>query len=167
LNNRRAKWWVPLVRPPLVVLGAIFAPMYDLTFGWLDRRLARKHEDHLTRDIHLALKFLFTDYGARIVPNHGVPFPPSFDYAFVTVEVSDLLMRFSRGRGELGVLVTPASTPNDWRMLTLVLDPLMSEPVHIREGNFRDIWELSRILEKEMKNLTVPKFSQLKQGLGL
>ena len=154
------------MRPPLIVLRAVLAPLYDLAFGCLDRRSARKQEDQLARDIHFALKFLFTDYGGRIVPNRGVPFPPGFDYAFVTVEVHDLLVRFCRGRGELGALVTPTSRPNDWRELTLVLDPLMSEPVHIREGDFRDIWELSRILEKEMKNLTVAKFRQLNQRLG-
>jgi hypothetical protein len=42
---------------------------------------------------------------------------------------------------------------------------LMNEPVHIREGAFRDVWELSRVLQTEMKNLTIERFRKLKQRL--
>src|SRR5262245_59584619 len=96
---------IPLVRPPLVVLRAVLGSFSDFLFGWLDRPLVRYYEGQLARDIQLALKFLFTEYGARIVPNHGVPFPPAFDYAFITVEIRDFLIRFCRGRGELSAAV--------------------------------------------------------------
>ena len=75
-------------------------------------------------------------------------------------------LRFIRGRGELGVAVGTRSMPNQWEELTLVLDPLMSEPPDIRAGNFQNMEELSRILEKEMKNLTAERFLQLQQRLG-
>jgi len=70
------------VKPPLDILWAVLVPCYDLMFGRLNRRIAKKNEDQLARDIQIAFKFLFADYGAHIVPNHGVRFPPAFDYAF-------------------------------------------------------------------------------------
>lgn len=162
---RKPKWWVPFVRPPLLIVRAVLSPLYHLSFDWLDRRLAKKREERLARDVQLAMKFLFTDHGARIVPNEGVRFPPSFDYAFVTVALDDVFIRFCRGRGELSVSVASRLAPSKWRDLTFVMDPLMNEPVRIREGDFRDLWEVARILQPAIRNLTAERFRQLKQRL--
>ena len=125
-----------------------------------------QHEDRLARDVQLALRFLFTDHGARIVPNYGVRFPPGFDYAFVTVALDDVYIRFCRGRGELGISVASRFAPSEWRDLTSVVNPLplMNEPVHIREGDFHDLWQVSRILRPEIQS--PEQFRQLKQRLG-
>ena len=54
---------------------------------------------------------------ARIIPNEGVRFPPPFDYAVATIAVENLVLRFIRGLGEVGVFVAPASAPSDWHDL--------------------------------------------------
>jgi hypothetical protein len=105
MNRKDARWWVPLISGPLIFLRSVLSPAYDLLFGWVDRRLARKNEERLVGDVRLALRFLFTQYAGRIFPSEGVPVPLGFDYAFLTVALDNLLLRFTRGRGELGVQI--------------------------------------------------------------
>src|SRR5688572_41580 len=124
MNSKRAKWWVPTVVTALTFLRSVFAPVYDLTFGRIDRRLAKKDQERLANDIELAFRFLFEAQKGRIVPNHGLPFPPGFDYAFVTIEISNMLLRFTRGRGVVGVQVAPVLAPSDWHDLSLVLSAI-------------------------------------------
>ena len=148
-----ARWWVSLIRGPLVLLRAILSPLYTLLFGWLDKRLAKQNEERLAKDISLALRFLFMEGRGRIIPNEGVPFPPGFDYAFVTVARDNLLFRFTRGRGELSVNVAPTFLPTEWHSLSLVLEVLtgQSDP---QRTNFTDFWAVSRALEPQMALLT-------------
>jgi hypothetical protein len=63
--NGRAKWWVPFLRWPLLILGYLFTPWYAVSFGLLDKRLARQYERQLAADVRFALGFLF------IVTNRG------------------------------------------------------------------------------------------------
>ena len=127
LNNpRRPSLWVrvliAMVRPPLLVLGFIFGNLYKLCFGWDDKRLARRNEQRFADDIRRYLAFLFSEHGANVIPNEGVPFPPSFDGAYVTVAVGNLLLRFIRGRGDFSVRVASAFAANDWEDFRLVAD---------------------------------------------
>ncbi|MCU1271780.1 MAG: hypothetical protein JWN74_3074 [Acidobacteriaceae bacterium] len=129
LNNpRRPALWVRIViatvRPPLLVLGFIIGNLYKLCFGWLDKRMARREEQRFAEEIRIHLAFLFSEHGAQVIPNEGVPFPPSFDGAYVTVAVGDLRLRFVRGRGDFSVGVTSAFAPNDWEGFRLVADGL-------------------------------------------
>ena len=137
LNNpRRPPLWVriliAILRPPLLVLGFIFGNLYKLCFGWYDKRLARQHEQRFADDIRSYLLFLFSEHGAKVIPNEGVPFPPSFDGAYVTVAVGNLRLRFIRGRGDFSVRVASAFAPNDWEDFRLVADSIsqwdVSEP---------------------------------------
>lgn len=109
---------------------------YSLLFGRLDRRLARKHEARLANEIHDTLPFLFTIHGGKIVPNEGVPSLPGFDYAFVTVAVDHILIRFCRGRGELDVRIAPKDAPADLHELCLLLNLLESASI-VSVGAFR------------------------------
>ena len=59
---------------------------------------------------------------AHIVPNEGVPFPPSFDGAYVTVAVGTLRLRFCRGRGDFSVGVASEFAPQDWEDFRLLAD---------------------------------------------
>jgi hypothetical protein len=127
LNNpRRPPLWlrilIAVLRPPLLVLGFILGNLYKLCFGWYDKRLARQHEQRFADDIRRCLPFLFSEHGAKVIPNEGVPFPPSFDGAYVTVAVGDLRLRFIRGRGDFSVRVASAFAPNDWEDFQLVAD---------------------------------------------
>ena len=120
--DRRAQRWIVMniVRPPLLMLGFVLKPI-GLLFGLLDRPIASRHEKQLRLDIAEAMPFLFSEHGGHSVPNEGVPFPPSFDYAFVTVAVDNLLIRFCRGRGELDLRVGSKTRSRDLHELGLVL----------------------------------------------
>lgn len=155
LNNpRRPSLWVRLViaiiRPPLLVIGFVVGHLYDLCFGWLDKRLARQHEQRFAEDIRANLSFLFSEHAAEIIPNEGTPFPPPFDGAYVTVAVGNLLLRFVRGRGDFSVEVASSFAPQDWEDFRLVADGIskwdipQSRPEHYALETFAGILQ-SRI----------------------
>jgi hypothetical protein len=118
----RARIVIAIVRPPLLVLGFIFGNLYKLCFGWLDGRAAKQNEERFAQDIHTYLVFLFSEHGAKIIPNEGVPFPPGMGGAYVTLAVGNLRLRFVRGRGDFSVSVASAFAPNDWEDFRLVAD---------------------------------------------
>jgi hypothetical protein len=127
LNNPRqptpsARILIAILRPPLLVLGFVFGNLYKLCFGWLDKRMARQNERRFAEDVRTYLAFLFSKHGAKVIPNEGVPFPPGFDGAYVTVAVGNLRLRFVRGRGDFSVRVASAFAPNDWEDFRLVAD---------------------------------------------
>ncbi len=127
LNNPRpptllARIVIATLRPPLLVLGFVFGNLYKLCFDWLDKRMARQNEQRFAEDIRTYLAFLFSEHGAKVVPNEGVPFPPSFDGAYVTVAVGNLRLRFVRRRGDFSVRIASAFAPNDWEDFQLVAD---------------------------------------------
>jgi hypothetical protein len=168
MNREAESWVVAIVRPPLLLLRFILRPLSTLAFGGVNRRIAKKNEARLIQDVEDALAFLFTEYGGRIVPNEGVPFPPSFDYAFVTVALNDLFLRFTRGRGELGAHVAPTFARSDWHELPLVLSAITGRG-DIQRQEFRDLWDVSRALQFQMKALIAffspGQFNALKQRL--
>jgi hypothetical protein len=148
--NPRATRWILLnvVTPPLRLLMFILKPI-GLLFGLLDRPLARRHERRLRLDIAEAMPLLFQERHARIVPNEGVPFPPSFEYAFVTVEIENILVRFCRGRGELSVEVGSKARPRDLHELCLVLS-LLDRQSGVKRGGIVDVWHAATILESSI-----------------
>jgi len=137
---------------PIRLLRSTVSTVYDLLFGGLDRRLARKNEERLVEEIHGALPFLFIARGGRIIPNQGVPFLPGFDYAFVTVAVDDILVRFCRGRGDLGVHVASKHAPNDWHEVSRLLN-LIEKKEDIERSGILDLRDASRLLESHMDQL--------------
>jgi hypothetical protein len=168
MGMQRTKRWIAVETAIAKTLVAIVGPLYRFFFGWVDRRLARKQEQRLAADIKLSLRFLFTTEKGCIVPNEGVPFPPAFDYAFVTVRLDNLFIRFMRGREELRVSVSPVFAPSEWHDLSLVLGALSGES-HIERYAFQNLWEVSRILEPQINALkellTVDRFNTLEQRL--
>ncbi len=169
MNRTVASWLIALIRPPLVALRFIFGPACSVVLGALDRRVARRHEEHLAQDVRDALAFAFADNGGRIVPNEGVAFSPAFDYAFITVSLDGVLFRFSRGRGELAVCVAPASAPSDWHELSLVLAVINGE-ADLERSEFRDLWDVARVLQPRLTALLAAfaggRFEDLKKRLN-
>jgi hypothetical protein len=149
-------------------LGAIVVPAYKLLFGWLDRRLASKNQERLAAEIRLVLPFLFTEGHGEIAPNEGVPFPPPFDYAFVTVSFDRFLLRFARGRGELTIGVAPVFAPTEWHDLSLILG-LMENSTDFTRRSFRDLSEVSKTLRPRWQEigrfLSVEQFKNAKDRL--
>ena len=115
----------------------------------LDRPLSRREERKLRLDIADAMPFLFQERHARIVPNEGVPFPPGFDYAFVTIEIENMLIRFCRGRGELTVHVGSRAHPRDLHELGLVLS-LLDKQCEVRRWGIVDVWHAATLLQNHI-----------------
>jgi hypothetical protein len=121
-NPRQPSAWVRFVVAVLRPVSFVFDNLYKLCFGRLDRRNAKQNEDRFAEEIRTHLSFLFTENAAQIIPNEGVPFPPSFDGAYVTVAVGALRLRFVRGRGDFGVSIASEFAPQHWEDFYLVGD---------------------------------------------
>ena len=142
---------VPVTDRLVLFIKAIVGGTYDFFFGWLDRKFARQNEGRLVMDVRRALPSLFTEHRGTVIPNEGVPFPPGFDYAFVTVSAGRFLLRFVRGRGELGVSIAPVFAPNDWHDLIDVVRTM--DPAAIQRPDFGDLTEVAKILEPRLGDL--------------
>src|SRR6266705_3558193 len=144
--RKKTRFLIPLSQPRgmrqpsvfkrffIFALTSFFAPIfflvgkiYKLCFGWLDKSAARKNQREFAEEIQTQLRFLFRDKEAKIVPNDpDVPFPPSFDGAYVTVETNTIRFQFIRGRGDFTARVSPLSAPTEWEGLELVLATIPS-----------------------------------------
>ncbi len=133
-----------LVRPVLLVLGAVF----KFFFGWMDgSSIARKNQQQFAQEIEGQLKFLFNDHGAKIVPNDpDVPFPPSFDGAYITIATDSVRFRFTQGRGDFLVEVAPLTAPMEWENLELVLATIPDLPIQVGQRDFWYLRTLAKIL---------------------
>jgi hypothetical protein len=143
---------ISLIRPPLIVIGFVTKSLYSLFFGWADKRLGRRLEQQLGKDIKQNLSFIFDQYGGVIVPNTGVRFPLPFDYAVVTIEAADLLFRFYRGRGDLNVYVAPKQAPNDWNDVSLVISALKA-PDDMQRRTFVLLSDMTYFLKAHMSEI--------------
>lgn len=130
---------------------------YWIFVGWpIDVPMAKKRQRQFASEIRQSLTFLFEEHGAEIIPNEGVPFPPPFDNALVTLAVDGLLLRFVRGHGEFRILVASRSDAQDWRdwkdllLVRKILDE--SEDSHDRTW-VRDLPEANRLLKRELPRL--------------
>jgi hypothetical protein len=119
-------------------------------FGW-NALLARKHRQLLTEAIQQELRFLFAENGAQIIPDDGVPFPPKFDYAFVTLAVDNIRLRFVRGRDDLSVSVAAQHRPHDFCELSLLL--MISESSVVSRRSYSTLSDAARLLKGEMGHL--------------
>jgi hypothetical protein len=141
-----------IIRPPLLLVQFVVSPILDLMFGWVGWLFAIHNERKLrtlVRDTH---PFLFTKYHAKIVPNKGVPFPPAFDYAFVTVAVGKVLVRFCEGRGELDVRLASTEAPGEWHELTLVIS-LATRQAELQRGGVSNLKHAASLLAKYIDHI--------------
>lgn len=112
---------VAILKPPLRVLGFVVSSAYSALFGWYDKRLAKREQELLEREVQDQLSFLLVERNARILAAKKVKHLSDIDWPIATVVVEGLLVQFRRWRGELQVHVAPERMPNDWQELSLVL----------------------------------------------
>jgi hypothetical protein len=141
-----------LIMPPLTVLGYLLEPAWAL-FGLSNKQVALRNQRELEQDVRSSLSFLFDEQNGCVIPNRGVPFPPGFDYAFVTVAVDDVLFRFCRGRGDLDIRVAAKNAPNDLYDLSIVLALMETENSDPQRWNFATLPQASRLLRPKMDRL--------------
>jgi len=151
MRRRFADWFTAIIRPPFVAAGLVARPLYRLLFLRSDERLAREAEQELAADVHTYLPFLFSELNGRIVPNQGVEFPPPFDYAVVTMDVSQVLLRFTRGRDHLAVQVAPKSYPDNFHEVSTVLTTLAVPG--IQRGSVSCVSDAGRVLRQHMEEI--------------
>lgn len=146
------------VAPVLRIIGAVF----KLLFGWLDgSSIARKNQQQFAEEIENQFQFLFKEHSARIVPNDpDVPFPPSFDGAYVTVATDSIRFRFTRGRGDFLLEVAALAAPTEWENLELVLATIADLPVRLEPRDFWIMRTVARILPAVYQQLS----DALKEG---
>jgi len=126
----------------MVLLRWGFEAIYPYTLRHLDRRIEKRNEESLVRDISDSLEFLFGEYDAKMVPTEAKRFQPGFDYAEVLILVGCLRLQLVRCRGELGVMIAPNFAPADWHELSLLLAVCVN-PDSIARISFVDLWDLS------------------------
>jgi hypothetical protein len=81
---------------------------YNVAMPWTSKGLRKQ----LERDIRRDYPWLFQEYSAKVLA--AKPYKHVLDYANVTVAVSNLLLQFTRGRGDFHVSIAPANDPDDW-----------------------------------------------------
>jgi hypothetical protein len=145
------------LRPPVLLIGLLARPLYRPMFSRSDERLATEHEEKLLTDLHTLLPFLFNEMDGRTVPGDRANFPPPFDYAVVTIDVSDLFLRFTRGRDHLAVQVAPKSSPNNFHELSTVLNSL--EICALKRGTISGLHQAGALLRTHMDAL-IQAFSE-------
>jgi hypothetical protein len=144
---------VAILRPPIIVLAFVLKTGYWLLLGWwLDDRLVRRENERFAQEIRKNMPVLFTQYGAKIIPNDREP-PAAFDFAKVMVSVDELLFSLTRGRGSLAVHVASKLAPNEWHELSSVLSVLdMPEGVPTQAEYYR-LQTVERLLQAHMGRL--------------
>jgi hypothetical protein len=150
---RSERWIDTALRLPTLLIGFIVVEGYRVLIGWwLDPLIASSDNRRLEKDVRALLPFLFTERRGRVAPPRKGSFSPGFDYAFVTVRVGGLLIRFCRGRGEVDVRVASAEAPNDWHELSLLLSVLDNRSELERWG-ISDLRDAARTLETNLDRL--------------
>jgi hypothetical protein len=150
MRGKFGRFLIEVTTPPMRALGFIVGKLYSIIFGRLDMRLAKKGQEKLASDIREELPFLLKVPGAEIGPTPGAPFPPAFDYAFITVSSGDLVLSFSRGQEHVSVYVAQRQSPRDGHELKLVLTLLDPAAKIQRTWTLYSLASVARLLEPRM-----------------
>jgi len=152
----------------MVLLRWGLEAIYPYTLRHLDRRIERRNEESLLRDVGDSLGFMFGEYDAKVVPNEANRLQPGFDYAQVLISVGCLRLQIIRCRGELGVMIAPDFAPHDWHELSLLLAVCVN-PNSIVRTSFIDLWDLAARIRPHfpciLKWCQFGQFTELKKML--
>jgi hypothetical protein len=156
-----------ILRPPLEIVRFVFGGIYKLLFGRADAQLSRRCEQRLAEEIRRDLAFLFTDHGGRIVADNTIRYPLPFDYAYVVVDVVNLLFRFFRGRDQLRAYIAPTHSPGAWEDLSSLLG-LIGNNSELKE--FSSLPQIASVLKPNMhwlqENLSQERYAQVQAKMA-
>ncbi len=135
-----------LVRPVLLLCGALVSSVYNVLFAWwLDDWTFERRQRRFEHEIQEEYFWLFEKYGAQIVPTKR--YRQVLDYVVATLAIGDLLLQLVRGNSEFRVNLAPAHEAHDWydfgEALALASDaePNSGGTIHYRMANFRQLFE--------------------------
>jgi hypothetical protein len=106
----------------LLVSGSVIGWAYKIAFGWLDELLYQRDRKRFIREIEQGFAELFSKRVGKVVSHEGKNLIHAFDYVSVTVEFDEILVRVTRGRGEMLVQVSPRTEPKNWLALSTLWD---------------------------------------------
>ena len=125
----------------------------------LEKRLALKSQREFEQLIRRDAGFLFTRHRAAVVANEGVPFPPPFDGAFVTLRAEDLLIRFEQGRGDFNVRIASSESPHRWTDLDVLISAVAT-PEEVRRIELRSVFRAGLALQAHWEGLKLALHSK-------
>ncbi|MGB2626923.1 MAG: hypothetical protein WAK20_09035 [Candidatus Acidiferrum sp.] len=120
---------------------------YNVAMSWTSKGLCKQLEDDIRRDY----PWLFQEYRAVVLP--AKPYKQVLDYANVTVEVSELLLQFSRGCDEFHVSVAPTHSPNDWLEFGQAID--LARNLDLSPKRPIEVSDFQRLFEANLGHLKV------------
>lgn len=124
--------------------------VYGILFGAADLRRSRERENQFALEIRREVPFLFEDLPGTIETDETRPHPRPFDYAVIIVALPDLLLRFTRGRGDLRVQVAPKTSRSDWAELRWLLSIVNESDVR---PSFLYLSDVARVLKPNMDRI--------------
>jgi hypothetical protein len=152
-SNPLIQGLIAITTPPVRALGFILWGLYWILFGWwLDKRLVKKGNEKFAAQICHVLPFLFSDYGAVIIPNDQETTAAN-DFAQATVSVGGLILRFCRGLGEISIDVSSVRHAKELHDFSSVLN-LIDDTVR-RQSSYASLLEVQPLLRSHMKELIV------------
>jgi hypothetical protein len=142
-----------LVLPIFYVIGFLFVNTYKLLLGWwLEPLSVRKSDARLAEEVQNKLSFLFSEHGARIVPNEG-RLRRGMDFAYATLEVGNFRLHLITGRGDVAVRIAPKHAPSDWHDLSLVIMALDTPQGLRARENLNWLEDVARLLRENWERL--------------
>jgi hypothetical protein len=126
MEKRTRERIVALLRPAYVVAGFVVRVIGIVLFRWINVLLQKSRNSALEGDVEANLYFLYSS-GQVIKQPWSVVHP--FDYATVLILCRNIYFRFTRGQGQLNIILSPESDPADRHELHVVLAALDSTDV--------------------------------------
>lgn len=97
MKRRTANLLFAIATPPLLGLRYVLRPINELVFRPLGFWLAKRGQKSFEREIELKMPFLFSEYGAKFLPQKI----DTRGAVSATLDVGTCLLSFTRWRGEL------------------------------------------------------------------
>jgi len=139
------------LKHPWVLPGFLLLIIVEVWTKIAGNRMKRI-DDKFAAVVRENLEFLFTSWGARLVPNEKET-PPYFDWAQATIATDDLRFNFTRDHGMIFANVAPRHASHDWQPLSAVLTVIGAADGSEREVEFSRLPTIAVWLSSEMPRL--------------
>jgi hypothetical protein len=136
--------------PPLLGLFFVAKVFYKILFSWwYDPWSQRKANDSLWNDVQSNFSFL-TSKG-HLVKERRIRIHP-FDYASIRIILDNLCFRFTRGRGELNISLSPSRALEDSHHLDCVIAAIDTKDV-MEIGPITSLYEAAQVVQSRLDAL--------------